>query len=111
MTYPVFMGKTYSYNNVEIGEMYELSQALNQENNPYGFDHSVDSHLMKNSEWGAIAYLAHSKYGRNGSKVTINNMDVSKAIDRAITVTGYTGDTISEKINQIEKIDLKLEDN
>lgn len=28
MTYPVFMGKTYSYNNVEVGEMYDLSKSL-----------------------------------------------------------------------------------
>ena len=32
-----------------------------------------NSHLMKNSEWGAVAYLSYSKYGRNGSKITINN--------------------------------------
>ena len=28
---------------------------------------------MKNSEWGAVAYLTESKYGRNGTEVTINN--------------------------------------
>ena len=28
---------------------------------------------MKNSEWGAVAYLAHSQYGRNGHEITINN--------------------------------------
>ena len=28
---------------------------------------------MKNSEWGAVAYLAHSQYGRNGFEVDINN--------------------------------------
>ena len=32
-----------------------------------------DSHMMKNTEWGAIAYLTESKYGRNGIEVTINN--------------------------------------
>ena len=25
----------------------------------------IDPHLIKNTEWGAAAYLAHSKYGRN----------------------------------------------
>jgi len=29
--------------------------------------------MMKNTEWGAVAYLAHSKYGRNGTEVRINN--------------------------------------
>jgi hypothetical protein len=32
-----------------------------------------NSHQMKNSEWGAVAYLTESEYGRNGTEVTINN--------------------------------------
>ena len=31
------------------------------------------SHMMKNSEWGAVAYLTHSKYGINGKEIAINN--------------------------------------
>ena len=31
------------------------------------------SHMMKNSEWGAVAYLTHSRYGRNGKEIDINN--------------------------------------
>ena len=38
----------------------------------YGLTASTDSHMMKNSEWGAVAYLSHSKYGVN-SEVYINN--------------------------------------
>ena len=38
----------------------------------YGLDSNIDSHMMKNSEWGAVAYLSHSKYGLN-SEVYINN--------------------------------------
>lgn len=110
MTYPVFMGKTYSYNNIEVGEMYDLSLNLNSEKNPYGFNETVDSHLMKNSEWGAVAYLAHSKYGRNGTKVTINNLDVQEAVYAAGTVTGYAGETVNETANNVKKIDTKLKD-
>ena len=33
---------------------------------------SVNSRMMKNDEWGAVAYLSHSAYGLNG-KVRINN--------------------------------------
>ena len=33
----------------------------------------ANSHLMKNSEWGACSYLTHSQYGRNGKEITINN--------------------------------------
>ena len=31
-----------------------------------------DSHMMKNTEWGAVAYLAESKYGRNGTEIAMN---------------------------------------
>lgn len=31
------------------------------------------SHMMKNSEWGAISYLAESKYGRNEVSITKNS--------------------------------------
>ena len=31
----------------------------------YGSTSKVDAHMMKNSEWGAVAYLSHSKYGAN----------------------------------------------
>ena len=38
----------------------------------YGVTTNADSHMMKNSEWGAAAYLSHSKYGAN-REVYINN--------------------------------------
>ncbi len=41
-------------------------------NSTYGLSSLVDSHMMKNSEWGAVAYLSHSKYGING-EIRINN--------------------------------------
>ena len=33
---------------------------------------TLGSHMMKNSEWGAVAYLTESKYGRNTTAVTKN---------------------------------------
>ena len=38
----------------------------------YGLTTSTNSHMMKNNEWGAVAYLSHSRYGING-EVRINN--------------------------------------
>jgi len=32
----------------------------------------IDSHMMKNTEWGAVAYLSHSIYGNN-AEITINS--------------------------------------
>jgi len=38
----------------------------------YEYQRTLDSHMMKNTEWGAVAYLAHSKYGIN-QEIGINN--------------------------------------
>ena len=38
----------------------------------YNYKRDNDSHMMKNMEWGAVAYLSHSKYGIN-TEVRINN--------------------------------------
>jgi len=36
------------------------------------YNTTLKSHMLKNSEWGAVVYLTHSKYGRNGNKVAEN---------------------------------------
>lgn len=33
---------------------------------------TLNSHQMKNSEWGAVSYLAYSPYGRNGNELAVN---------------------------------------
>ena len=38
----------------------------------YGSTSKIDAHMMKNSEWGAVAYLSHSNYGVN-REIYINN--------------------------------------
>ena len=73
-----------SWRNIKIGDMY--TKALNYDTT--SIDNSeFDSHLMKNSEWGAVAYLAWSKYGRNGTEITINNS--------SSYITGNAGNTRS----------------
>ena len=37
-----------------------------------GYADDLQSHMLKNSEWGAVAYLTESKYGRNGTEITQN---------------------------------------
>ena len=50
----------------------------------YNYNRELDSHLMKNTEWGAVAYLSHSKYGIN-TEVRINN--------NSELMTGYAAST------------------
>ena len=47
-----------------------------------------ESHMMKNSEWGAVAYLTESKYGRNTTAVT-RNTDSGYYTGGASTVGAY----------------------
>ncbi len=35
--------------------------------NIYNFSRDLNSHMMKNTEWGAVAYLSHSQYGKYGN--------------------------------------------
>ena len=41
------------------------------------YNTDLNSHMMKNTEWGAVAYLSHSIFGIN-KEVTINNNDQYK---------------------------------
>ena len=36
-------------------------------NSTYGLTSSTDTHMMKNTEWGAVSYLSQSKYGKMGN--------------------------------------------
>ena len=43
--------------------------------NSYNYQRELDSHTMKNTEWGAVAYLSHSAYGIKESIRLNNNND------------------------------------
>ena len=61
--YPIFKGRKFAYNYVTASQCYDLSLSLDDSGNPYGLTSSANSHLMKSSEWGAVAYLSISQYG------------------------------------------------
>ena len=65
----------YSWRNMTVGNMFK---------NSYDYQRSLDSHMMKNTEWGAVAYLQHSAYGSQSS-VRINNNEAY--------ITGYASTT------------------
>lgn len=76
----------YSWTNLSTDTAYLV--AKNIKFNPvYGLDANVsNTHLIKNTEWSAVAYLTQSKYGRNGNEVTINNY-----YEKGKVKTGYAG--------------------
>ena len=54
---------SYSWRNLTVMNMFTAT---------YNYKRTMNSHMMKNTEWGAVAYLSHSKYGIN-AEVNINN--------------------------------------
>ena len=65
-----------SWRNITIGDAFTTCLNMNKSSNPYGLntsDNVVDPHMVKNTEWGACAYLSKSKYGKETEEVFINN--------------------------------------
>ena len=58
----------------------------------YNYSRNNDSHMMKNTEWGAVAYLSHSAYGI-GTEVRINNNSDYKTGYASVTAPTCYGDS------------------
>ncbi len=50
-----------------VSTQFTTAQKFSASGNSYGISTSADAHMMKNSEWGAVAYLSQSKYGKYGN--------------------------------------------
>lgn len=88
--YPVFQGSTYSMNYINHSDAFLLSKALTDDGNIYGLSSkNADSHLMKNSEWGAVAYLSKSKYGLKNIDIAVNKKNLNNSVTSIYAVTGY----------------------
>ena len=80
-----------SWRNMTIGDAFDICLAMNKTSNPYRLntsDNVVDPHMVKNTEWGACAYLSKSKYGKETEEVFINNS--------SDYITGNAANTVSE---------------
>ena len=71
---PLVKPDVMSYRNAQVGTFETNIMAMNDSGNKYGFSASDDTHMMNNQEWGAVAYLSHSKYGIN-KEININNSE------------------------------------
>ncbi len=72
----------YLWRGNQIVNMYQIS---------YEYKRKLESHMMKNTEWGAVAYLTQSLYGRcntaEDGTVTCNEVTVNNNKDY---LTGYS---------------------
>ena len=56
---------------------WNLINLANSFENAFNYNRSLNSHLIKNSEWGAVAYLTHSQFGRNGTEIDKNSTAIT----------------------------------
>ena len=56
-----------SWRYTNVANKHASALKVTETNNKYNFTSNYESHAMKNSEWGAVAYLSQSKYGKLGN--------------------------------------------
>ena len=67
-----------SLRNNNVSNLFFASRSMEQPNNSFGFVSSeVDPHMSKNNEWGAVAYLTQSIYGRCTSNTTCTEVGIN----------------------------------
>ncbi len=73
----------YSWRSIQVSKAYIVGR---------NYESALNSHMMKNTEWGAVAYLQHSVYGSR-QEVKINNNSSYLTGYAAIhePTIGYTG--------------------
>ena len=77
--------KSLRYNSVS--NFFFASRSMEQPNNSFGFvSTEVDTHMNKNNEWGAVAYLTQSIYGRCTSSTNCPQIGIN---NNTSYITGY----------------------
>ena len=85
--------KSLRYN--KVSNFFFASRSMEQPNNSFGFvSTEVDTHMSKNNEWGAVAYLTQSIYGRCTSSTTCTEIGINNNSDY---ITGYGAPAGSEE--------------
>ena len=70
-----------------VSSFFFASRSMEQTGNSFGFvSTEVDTHMSKNNEWGAVAYLTQSIYGRCTSSTTCTEIGINNNNN---LITGY----------------------
>lgn len=76
-----------------------LTKTINGKENSLVGSTNLDSHMMKNIEWGACAYLSSSKYGKtdsSGNRVRVYNNPYYNNETNYSPITGLAGKTATQ---------------
>ncbi len=97
---------TYSWRSIDISHAFY---------NSYNYLRDLDSHMMKNTEWGAVFYLTYSKYGRCSEteckEVRLNNNGnyITGYSASKDATCGYTAS--NEECNKYENVKINQDGN
>lgn len=83
-----------SWRGMTVGNMFTVCQALTTTGNSLEGTTNIDSHMIKNTEWGAVAYLSRSIYGKNGP---VWNNPYYNNTSNYSSITGLCGGTQDAK--------------
>jgi hypothetical protein len=78
-----------SWRSISVNDIFNKTRSM-ETNTRYGWGttgNNIDTHMMKNTEWGAVSYLSKSTYGKN-SEIWVNNSNTY--------TTGCAGDSVSD---------------
>ena len=86
-----------------LEKAFYYSRKYEDKNNIYGinFDNNLNSHLMTNMEWGAVAILSSSLYGKSGNNRYFdeNNYSFKRIYVNTNNTSFYTGCSSNYSIN------------
>ena len=72
----------YSWRGIQVAKAYIVGR---------NYESNLNSHMMKNTEWGAVAYLSQSIYGsRQEVRINNNSSFLTGYAAKSIPTTGYT---------------------
>ncbi len=85
-----------SWRNITVGNVFTVCRNLTTSGNSLEGTLGIDSHMMKNTEWGAVAYLSRSVYGKNGE---VWNNPYYNNLTNNSPITGLCGNESNGKDN------------
>ena len=85
-----------SWRVITVNNMFTVCRNLTQTGNSLENTTNLNSHMMKNTEWGACAYLSRSVYGKNGE--VWNNPYYNNTTNYS-PITGLCGNKTNGKDN------------
>ncbi len=100
---PQIKPNVVSWGHIQVAKAFTVSQKMaNEFKEEYGFSGIEDTHMSKNSEWGAIAYLSQSTYGKYGNSL-YNGANKEVYQNKSTTyITGNSNGTPSQEDSRQE---------